>query len=454
MKKHIKILASILLVLIFSVEIAYAHPMNGYDYISYKARLEVDEDGFSQMSSNYKDWKEFLEKFSLTGFVQYADLFNKDEIIDTYNKLFINDKLMLDFDVNGNQQFYWVHSDALNQRLHFNANNYYEFMLKGYFFLNLPTQKIAVLTYPFGLYSAFKPFSDFIKEYIDPIDHDMTIPYAEIQKNISNVKQFLDTNYISYQFFRSATMESGISDIVYYDFTTADEYLASFADGQDMHISVQGNSKIFEIAGYEIIKYTKSEDEFDIKINLPQSLNGIAYVCNINLQKSSNNNYNVDATLSLNMDESEYLRLYANATDLPIGISKKASGDINISVSGDGLGTTENLRFKHNIEDLGDNKYKIKFSYIDPSSNKEIISILADTEKVKFRNERRLHKEAYSDEDYFSVNDQSIKNPKEALKVYAKKALIPLLVETPTGVLNDIFDFVDNNGLLSMMLAK
>ena len=231
MKKHIKILVSILLVLIFSVEIAYAHPMNGFDYISYKARLEVDEDGLSQVSSNYKDWKEFLEKFSLTGFVQYADLFNKDEIINTYNKLFINDKLMLDFDVNGNQQFYWVHSDALNQRLHFNANNYYEFMLKGYFFLNLPTQKIAVLTYPFGLYSAFKPFSEFIKKYIDPIDHDMTIPYADIQDNISNVKQFLDTNYISYQFFRSATMESGISDIVYYDFATADEYLASFADG-------------------------------------------------------------------------------------------------------------------------------------------------------------------------------------------------------------------------------
>lgn len=453
MKRYTITFISALLVVLF-ITSAYADTAIGYNEIDYSARFEINEDGFKQLTPNYKDWKNYIEKFNLIGTIKYADLFNEHERINAYNILRINDKFMLDFDYKGSQQYYWLHSNVLNEKLHFNAHNYYEFMLKGYFFLNLPTQKIALLTYPFGIYSAFKPFNDFIKNYIDPIDHDMVIPYSDLESNVVGIKKFFDTESICYQFFRTASIESGISDLVYYDFVTADEYLKSFAEGEDMYVTIDGDTKIFTLAGYEIIRYKKSEKTTDISINLPTSLNEIGYVSNIRINKNSNNNYDIDASLSLNMDESEYLKMSATISDFGLGIRKNADGEIKISVGGDGLGYTENLYLKHKIENLSDKNSKLRLSYIDSDSQKELISLNVDIKKNDVEAGSQIFEEAYNQEDYFSINDQTLKGRRHAIKMYAKKAIIPLIMETPARVIDDVFDYMDNSGLLSVLFAK
>lgn len=456
MKTILKKFICVLLILIVSSQIAIksVYAIVDHNRIEFSTRLEVN-DGFSYLTPNHKSWKEFLEKFKLSGYAIYKDLFTVNEQIYMASNIYLNNRFLLDLDYTGNQQFYYIGSNALNEKLHFNGYNYYEFMLKGYFFLNLPTPKIALLTYPYGLYMAYKPINDFLIHYVDPIKENTTIPYKVLLENISGIKSFFDKQYLSYQITRSATIESGITDLLYYDFSTADQYLTSFAENKDLHINVDGDTKTFEIAGYEIIKYTKNDKENTLSINLPPSPNGISYVATVSSILNSNGNYDLTAHLSLQMDGSDYFNVKATGTDLPSSTSAVANGNIQFIMSGDGLGKTEELNFSHILSQTKDNKFNFKLSYIEPKNHTEAISMIIDGQKKHIEQKTgMLYKIGFNDEDFFSLNDQSLKSLKNTLKSYIKKVAIPMLIETPDRVIDDLFDLLEANGLLNVLMAK
>lgn len=439
-----KLLAILLCVLCFT-SFALAEPAK---QMQYKLHLSVDNTAFP--ANIHKDWKAFLEKFSVSGEMCFESLFTKQEKIDGTAHIFVRDKKLLHIEHLGNQQYVSINSHSLGYKIwYFNFHNFYEFMLKPYFFMGLPTQYIALLAYPFGAYKAISNMQQFLAEHIYKAE-STEISFEELQTIAQAMSAFFDEEYISYQFMRSLMMESGLFEGLYYDFQSAEEYLETIAMGEGMQVVVEDGVSIYTLAEQEILRIEKTANGKQLHLHMPTGPSGMEYVLDIN-QTFTENTQNITAKFSIIMDEVESVYYTLEASDLPTATSTENHANIKLATGGDMIGEEKALQFGLDLQKQGENINAI-LSFIDPASQKKVISLHAEatitdaTEAVKER--------PFVNEDFFSLNDVALKTLKGDLYPYIKSIALPMLLETPIGVLQDILHFLDSSGILSTIFAK
>ncbi len=427
---------------------------DGFKTITYEANFEVDDTAFPETMHSAKDWKSFLEKFSLKGYAHFKNLFDIEEVLEGEADLYLKNKLLLDLNHTGNQQYFWIGSKNINNFFAFNAHNYYEFMLKGYFFLGLPTNYIAVLSYPNGAVQAIRNIYNFIAKrfYVDPNDEKTEFSYEELHAIAEEVSSFFDEEYVTQQFIRSAIMDSGVFEMMYYDFQIAPEYLESFAAGESMQVLREGSKTIYQIGEYEILRYDKQPDRDEYRIYLPPSPSGFEYVAEAIVQKNKQN-IDVHARFAIQMEGLDYVAVQMNSTNLPSEKSSKAIGNTIFSISGDTIGQDKSIQFHHEYIKNEDN-INIKLRLRDDTTGGYPIGIKINAELKDFQGEKDPVFFDYRGEDFYSLNDSALKTVKGILLPYIIKAAIPVLMEIPSGVINDVYEYLDQSGILGTLVAK
>ena len=111
--------------------------------------LALHADGFPPVSAHVKDWETFLGKLSLSGSLDGMDFLQDDSRIYMEAALYLNGEETVPFTYDEKGNVRYIISPAFSgDSVMFQMRNYFEFMLKPYFYLGLPTNYIAVLTYP------------------------------------------------------------------------------------------------------------------------------------------------------------------------------------------------------------------------------------------------------------------------------------------------------------------
>lgn len=421
--------------------------------IDYSVNFSIDEKGFPSDTKNIKDWKIVFDKLKLVGNADIKNLFYKeDELIITNNNLLLNDKLLLNFNTNGNQQYFWLTSNSIPPFKPFiNMFNFYEFMLKGYFFMGLPTNSIAIIAYPYGAYRAFRPFYNLAYETFYT-EKSKTISYEEISEFANKLSSLLDEEHISMQFIRTFFIENGFNDSLYYDLMCFPDYISSTFESQDMEIWVENNKTTYTIADITVFESIKTDEGYSFIMDLPANMSGFTTKMNFDYFKE-NNAYALKTDLDISIDDLSFFNIAFEGNGLPGKGVFAGEGDFNVSIGGDLYGETNELKFGHSWTlDESESKKSLNLSldYIHPQTNLPCINTNFVCNIKPF--EGTFPKgEKLNGDDFFSLNDESLAKYLSILKPYAKRLVAPLLLEFPKGVINDIWDYMENNGILATL---
>ena len=110
--------------------------------------LSLHADGFPASTAHLADGETFLNKLRLRGSTDILALFTPDSRTYLKGALQLNGKDQIPFVLDGYHSYRYLISPALNNEpIFFQMHNFLEFMLKPYYYMELPTQYLALLLY-------------------------------------------------------------------------------------------------------------------------------------------------------------------------------------------------------------------------------------------------------------------------------------------------------------------
>jgi hypothetical protein len=128
-------------------------PDGDVTHADFTLKLSLHADGFPQGKAHLGAWETFLNKLDLKGSMDSLALFTPDSRVYMNAALRLNGEEKLPFVYDGYHSYRYVTSPALNhESLHFQMHNFLEFMLKPYYYMELPTQYLALFLYPDAAY--------------------------------------------------------------------------------------------------------------------------------------------------------------------------------------------------------------------------------------------------------------------------------------------------------------
>lgn len=495
MKRSLSLLLCLLLLF---AQAAFAE---GLQSISYEVSIEVDSTAFPEEAKHAVAWKTFLEKFSIKGIAHFDKLFQREEIIAGEADIFLNNKLLMDIRHRGNFQYLWIESAALqNQVWHFNLGNYYEFMQKLYLNTGIPTMYIALLSYPNGAFQALRNVYNFVVKhfYVDststntegetssentnlseqaaePLEEaaegleetyahteSMGDHYAIIAPDIlmemaEDAAYFFNEEYVDNFFWQYALSEMlGEGNLEYHfetlltDMQSASEWLEILSQGEPMYVDVKGTVKSYYLGEHEIIRYDKQEKERHYRLFLPSSPNGFDYVGEMHLIEKDDN-FDLNIRFAMESESVPQVVLELNATEIPGENSSQAEGKTQIRYYGESLQNALYQGFRHEYT-KDENIYNIKFAIQDGERDAYPFSLKINASLTPFSGNILPSFPTWSPEDFFSLNDYSLLENKSMVYEFVKNLAIPMLIETPKEVFNDLYDYLYDAGFLKNLI--
>ena len=102
-----------------------------------------------QSAADFKGWQEFLRKLSFKGGLDVQNPLTENVRAWFDGGLYMNDRMTVPFQVDVYFAFRYFQSRALKgESMFFKMENFFEFMMKPRYFMDLPTELIALLMYP------------------------------------------------------------------------------------------------------------------------------------------------------------------------------------------------------------------------------------------------------------------------------------------------------------------
>ena len=152
--------------------------------------LSLHADGFPASAAHLADWETFLNKLRLRGSTDILALFTPDSRTYLKGALQLNGKDQIPFVFDGYHSYRYLISPALNNEpIFFQMHNFLEFMLKPYYYMDLPTQYLALLLYPDAAWwigdSYYPPVAELLANARQAALSGDSAPTADSQEDVS-----------------------------------------------------------------------------------------------------------------------------------------------------------------------------------------------------------------------------------------------------------------------------
>ena len=152
--------------------------------------LSLHADGFPASAAHLADWETFLNKLRLRGSTDILALFTPDSRTYLKGALQLNGKDQIPFVLDGYHSYRYLISPALNNEpIFFQMHNFLEFMLKPYYYMELPTQYLALLLYPDAAWwigdSYYTPVAELLANARQAALSGDSAPTADSQEDVS-----------------------------------------------------------------------------------------------------------------------------------------------------------------------------------------------------------------------------------------------------------------------------
>lgn len=420
-------------------------PVTRSDF-SLSLRLHADgwpDDG----AASYADWETLLNALSLRGVIDTQSFLQQYSRVYFNGGLYVDDKCAIPFEYDGYHSFRYVRSPALDgASVHFQMHNFFEFMLKGYYFMDLPTQLIALFMYPEASHYIGTAYYQPIAELLAG-EGNRVIEYTDLYELAETLDLLVneDWNERVYFYFTSLLISLGVSD------TTVDKlsYLEGWLDyldpeQQGMTITESGSSVRYVLGETTLFERSDSENGSFFTLTLPDA---DGYLLTLTYQ---NTGAELVANLVITLEDEERLSLSLNIDGMRE--TGDASGTAQFTLGGAAIENSVSLRFTYALK-RGDLPGPVSFdlTWLHPQTGRPAMSILYDAQASMQPADVLVERVYDNQDDFFHLNESFMEEYKERFAPTLLLAFIPIVLKMPAGAINDAITFMAETGMLAFL---
>lgn len=402
--------------------------------------------------AHYKDWESFLDKIALRGVMDSQSFPAPVDRVYFDGGLYLNDKLTIPFEYDAYAQFRYVRSAALGgASVHFNMFNFFQFMLKPYYYMYLPTQYAALLLYPEAAVELWGEFAQPMAEAFGG-EGDRVIGYDDLYALCERLNAIvLEDDYDkTYYFFTCLLTDLGmdwtaLEKLGYWeallDYLDSDMQGLTITEADGVETWVVGETTVYEkaVSGEEtfLAIYLPDPDGYEFCVELVSNASGIT------------------AQLLILLDGEEYFNVSAGIDGLPAEGELSAQGTAWADITGSILyEEIAPLRFQYDYSRTADQKpYDLSLT-VDMINAETELPCLGFTYEAAVQEmpDTVLVERPYDDqEDFFHLNESFLAEYKERFLTTAALAAAPVLLQLPAGVISDAVAYMEETGILAFL---
>ncbi len=401
---------------------------------------------------HYQDWETFLNKLSLRGAMDSQSFPAPFDRVYFDGGLYLNGKLTIPFEYDAYSSFRYLRSPALGgASIHFQMFNFFQFMLKPYYYMYMPTNYIGLALYP-------EAWMEMWQKYAQPVtaalggEGDRSISYETLSGLAAQLNDIIlvDDYSKAYYFITCLLTELGM------DWTASDklaawdvllEYLNPAHD--PMVITETAEGETWTLGETALYQKTVSADETICKVYLPDP---DGYEFSVEICQTA---AEVTAELLILLDGEEYFRISGGVDGLPAEGQLSAQGNAWAEFSGSALYeeiAPVHVQFDYSrTADALPYDMSMSINLINNETQKPCLGVdyKAAVQELPYT---ALVERAYDDqEDFFHLNESFIEEYKERFLPTLALAAAPIALEVPAGVLSDVIAYMDETGILAFM---
>ncbi len=422
--------------------------------------LGLHADGFPESTPRLKEWESFLQKLSVKGYANTLDF------LRPYNRAYFNGGLYVNgveripfiFD-NYHSYRYFISPAVKNESIHFQMHNFFEFMLKPYYYMGLPTQYLALLLYPDA--------SVYVEEsYFLPLLYALAgsgtrnIPYDDLYQLCEKLDPLVndDPHYERVYFYVTSLLaDVGAAESTLNTLGALEDYL-DFLDPeqQGMTITMEGGQSTYVLGETTVYTEKRTGDAVACTLALPTQDGYLVTYQYEWTPSASGAALRAEVRVAQDQEgrEAESLRIQVDGTGLPCPGDVKAQGQVTFSFGGDTVQTPvpqQTFAFRWGIS-APELPYvqTLDIDWLHPQTQKAALTFHY-AEELSTVPETVFTEGSYLQEDFFSLNEGSLEEYKERYLPTLVLAALPVVMEMPAGVRDDIVEFATRTGIIDSL---
>lgn len=414
----------------------------------FELKLKLHADGFpDDGAAHYQDWEAYLDQLSVKGVIDTQLFLDPLSRVGMDATLCLNDREYVPFRYDGYYSFRYVRSPALDgASVHFQMQNFLEFMLKGYYFMDLPTPLIGLLLYPENAYELAMAYWEPVQEALSgegsrTVDYTRLYELCETLDLLSTEDPYMNPVYF---FVTALLVTTGASDTLLYRLSYLEDVLETMdPDEEGMTITVQGDTQRYVLGDTTV--FEKTADGWTLCL-----ADSDGYVLNASWQDTgAERHFAIQALL----EEEERLGLRFDLDGLPADGQLSAQGSASITLSGEALYEQPaplnfTYQYTRSAEALPyDMALAVDWLHPETGSPALTLSYSAAMSDVEYT--VLADRPFDNQDDFFHLNDSYMEEYKERFTKSLALAFAPFVLHMPAGCLSDAYAFLDNTGFLA-----
>ncbi|MCE5342825.1 MAG: hypothetical protein LLF96_04445 [Eubacteriales bacterium] len=452
--------------------------------------LQLHADAFPQSQAHLNDWETFLRKLSLRGSMDALAMFTPNSRVYLDAALQLNGEDQFPFVYDGYYSYRYLLSPALGgEILYFQMYNFLEFMLKPYYYMELPTQYLALLLYPNAAYwlgdSYYTPVAEMLTQArenalaaqeeasasavagandpttilvaspADAQEDELTynIPYEDLYELCETLDLIVNDDVDlsrAYFFFTCLLTDLYASDMTLEILGNLEYELDALDPDQNGMTVVQTpDSLTCTIGDTSVFTQTSDGDATAFTLTLPTA-EGYELTLNYRWTPSATGAA-LSAALGVTSDGEQAILLTAEGEGLPQEGDLDGEGSLTLGVSGAMLESEpspQTFTFAWS-RDAAQKPYTLgaTLNWLHPDTGKPALTLVFNG-KLSTVDKSVFVDGDYPQNDFFSLNETYLEGYKERLMKTMILKLTPIALEMPAGVIDDIFRFADDTDIL------
>lgn len=401
---------------------------------------------------HYRDWESFLNKLSLRGNMDTQSFPNPFDRVYFDGGLYLNDKLTIPFEYDGYSSFRYVRSPALGgASIHFQMFNFFQFMLKPYYYMHMPTNYIGLLLYPEAAVEMWQKYAAPIAS-VTAGEDDRIVSYEALSALAQQLNDIIlvDDYSKAYYFITCLLTELGM-DWTASDKLAAWDLLLEYLDPEHkgMTVAASQNAETWTVGETVIYEKAVSEDGTKHTLCLPDP-DGYEFSIVLNQTAAG-----ATAELLILLDGEEYFSVSAGIDGLPAQGQLSAQGNAWAEFAGSALYeeiAPIQLQFDYSrTADVKPYDLSLTVDLINNETQKPCLGFdyRAAVQELPYT---ALVERFYDDqEDFFHLNESFLEEHKERFMTTLVLAAAPVALEVPAGVMSDVIAYMDETGILAFL---
>ena len=424
-----------------------------YDF---ECALRLHADGFPAPAGRLEDWERFLAKFQIKGFM------NSMNFLTPYSRVFMDFDLLMNGENVANTRYDATHSYRYlltsllgYESIHFQMHNFFDFMFKPYYYWNLPTQYIALFLYPEAAYyvghSYYRPIADLLEE---SGSGTRNIPYERLYELCETWDTLVsedDWDARVYCFVNALLYELYATEMTVDALSRMEDYLDFLDPGQEgMNVVVEGGKTTLSLGETTVYVDEKDDDGHRLRLTLP---NADGYTLSFDYARTPGaSGEALSACLQIRRGEETAIEIAITGEGLPGEGDTSAEGTLAVTFGGYGFtapppAQSFAFRWERSPEGSAADTRSLSLTWNHPDTG--LAAITLDWRHTQTPSTPDVFvEELYPQEDFFSLNEYFMEQYKEQFLPTLVPKLLPILLQTPAGVIDDVYDYLEQTGML------